>query len=247
MHKQLTALALTALATLPAHAAATTGDLAFTSFNADEDGWSMVTFVDIAANTTIFFTDNEWQGAAFNTGEGYQRWESGSVVIAAGTVIRFSSIQTGSRAASVGTLSGVSGSLDLNQNVDSVYAYLGTAAAPTTFLAAITNTGFGAAATGALTGTNLAASAFELGTSSATNGSDWAQYTGARTGQTTIAGYKALVADKANWTISGDGAFASEVPNTTAFVATPVPEPQTYALMLGGLGLIGWMARRRKA
>jgi hypothetical protein len=26
-----------------------------------------------------------------------------------------------------------------------------------------------------------------------------------------------------------------------------VPEPQTYALMLGGLGLIGWMARRRKA
>lgn len=26
-----------------------------------------------------------------------------------------------------------------------------------------------------------------------------------------------------------------------------VPEPQTYALMLGGLGLVGWMARRRKA
>lgn len=26
-----------------------------------------------------------------------------------------------------------------------------------------------------------------------------------------------------------------------------VPEPETYALMLGGLGLVGWMARRRKA
>lgn len=25
-----------------------------------------------------------------------------------------------------------------------------------------------------------------------------------------------------------------------------VPEPETYALMLGGLGLVGWMARRRK-
>ena len=26
----------------------------------------------------------------------------------------------------------------------------------------------------------------------------------------------------------------------------PVPEPTTYALLLGGLGLVGWMVRRRQ-
>lgn len=33
-----------------------------------------------------------------------------------------------------------------------------------------------------------------------------------------------------------------------AFIpTTPIPEPSTYALMLGGLGLVAWAARRRKA
>jgi hypothetical protein len=32
----------------------------------------------------------------------------------------------------------------------------------------------------------------------------------------------------------------------TADVAAPVPEPETYALMLAGLGVLGWASRRRK-
>ena len=33
---------------------------------------------------------------------------------------------------------------------------------------------------------------------------------------------------------------------TTNAAVTPVPEPETYAMLLLGLGTVGWMARRRK-
>jgi uncharacterized protein YjiK len=42
----------------------------------------------------------------------------------------------------------------------------------------------------------------------------------------------------------------SGTPNSRLFVLNPVaavPEPETYALMLGGLGVTAWAARRRKA
>ncbi len=42
----------------------------------------------------------------------------------------------------------------------------------------------------------------------------------------------------------GDAINAFEASN---FSVTPVPEPETYALMLAGLGVVGFMARRRRA
>ena len=39
-----------------------------------------------------------------------------------------------------------------------------------------------------------------------------------------------------------DGITIAGVPITPA-----IPEPQTYALMLAGLGVVGFMARRRKS
>ena len=34
--------------------------------------------------------------------------------------------------------------------------------------------------------------------------------------------------------------------NSRLFVLTAVPEPETYAMLLAGLGLVGFAARRRK-
>lgn len=44
-------------------------------------------------------------------------------------------------------------------------------------------------------------------------------------------------------------AIANEVSNTTSLyqLTAAVPEPETYAMLLAGLGLVGFMARRRKA
>jgi hypothetical protein len=42
-------------------------------------------------------------------------------------------------------------------------------------------------------------------------------------------------------------AIANEVSNTTSLYSlAPVPEPETYAMLLAGLGLVGWAARHRR-
>jgi hypothetical protein len=41
-------------------------------------------------------------------------------------------------------------------------------------------------------------------------------------------------------------AIANEVSNTTTvYQLAAVPEPETYAMLLAGLGLVGFMARRK--
>ena len=243
------ALALAVAATLPA-SALTTGDLAFTAFNADEDGFAMVALANVAANTKVYFSDNEWSGTAFNTGESFSSWTSGAAVVNAGTVIRFSKTDSATLlAATVGTLAretvALSANWGLSQAADTLYAYLGSSAtAPTTFLSAISSGTFGNAADGSLinTGLSIGAGAVQL-----SNSSDFAEYSGSRVGQASFAGYKALISNVDQWTDSGDGTFINNVPDTTAFSVTAVPEPESYALMLSGLAAIGLLVGRRRA
>ncbi|MHC5597332.1 MAG: hypothetical protein ACYTXC_15560 [Nostoc sp.] len=69
--------------------ALTQGDIGFISFNADEDGWSIVTFVDIDPNTNIYFSDGTASSpTAIGNTESSFLWNTGSQTIAAGTVVR---------------------------------------------------------------------------------------------------------------------------------------------------------------
>jgi len=46
---------------------------------------------------------------------------------------------------------------------------------------------------------------------------------------------------------TSSGATAATYTGTATFAAGPIPEPASWALMIGGLGLVGGMMRRRRA
>ena len=257
MYKKLLATAIL-LTISNAHAAVTSaGDIAFTAFNADEDGWAITTFVDIAANSSIYFSDNEWNGSAIGSGgafidanEGNTLWTTGASLISAGSVIRFSNVDKASRAVSVGSITTgtLSSTIALGNSNETIYAFLGSSGtSPTTFLAAITNGNFTTPTDGVLTGTGLAQSinAIRLNANNPAATPDYAEYNGVRTGLSSLDAYKPLVADVANWTVdTTNGIYTTTIPNTTAFTA-PVPEPETYSLLLAGLGLVSFISRRK--
>lgn len=207
------------------------GDLAFTTLNADEDGWAMVALAEIPTNTTVYFTDNEWDGTNFNSGEGYHQWLSGAAPIAPGTLIRFSAIDNITNlAASVGTLTRatVAGSINygLSATEESVFAYQATAITnASTFIAAVCTTSFGTATAGVLTNTGLSVGNGAIQAAFA-GGSDFLEYTNSRSGQASFAAYLPMVCNVTNWLVdTANGVFATTLPNTNAFTimaGTPV-------------------------
>ena len=51
-----------------------------------------------------------------------------------------------------------------------------------------------------------------------------------------------------DFAVGNNGSFYyGSTPLSVQINSAPVPEPSSYALLLGGLGLMGWMAKRRRA
>lgn len=221
------------------------GHIAFTGFNADAaDDLAFVLLVSASPGQKIWFSDNEWSGTAFNTGESYYSWTAPAGGVAAGTVITLNNINSGSPTSLIGTGAGetVAGSANPGVSItdEAIYAYLATdAITPTTFLALIANED--TTVPYSLTNTGLSEAA---GTAIIFTGDeDGMRYTGPRNTGTSFSAYLALLGDKTNnWqTTIFDGTDFLPL-NTTGF--TTVPEPGS--VMLGSLPLLGFMLRRRR-
>jgi autotransporter passenger strand-loop-strand repeat protein len=203
--------------------ALTAGSIAFTGFNGDgNDNLSFVALTDIPQGTVINFTDSNWNGTSFASGSSSEStiaWTATSAV-ASGTVIDINNIGKGTFGASAGTVTFTNANnTGLSNDSEVVYAYVGSASAPT-FLAAISNVGY-ATGDGTLTGTGLVAGQTAV---SFTGGLDIVGYNGPRSGLASFADYLAAIGNTANWQTqngSGDQSTDGSAPNapfpTTAF------------------------------
>jgi hypothetical protein len=179
------------------------GDIAFVGYNTDggTDAFAFVLLKDINAGTSVRFTDKEWTGTAFNTGESDLLWTASSN-LSAGTIVTIQP-DSGTPLASSGALTGSGGGL--SKSGEQLFAFTGTVAAPGTFLAAI---GMGSGNGGLVTaGADLSATSFvPAGLSLGVNAVNFAQinakYTGVLTG--TADELRAAIADASHWSSVGD-------------------------------------------
>ncbi|GLB52263.1 hypothetical protein NBRC110019_13020 [Neptunitalea chrysea] len=227
---------LTCLSTVVAFAQLSPGDMSFVGFNADaDDDFAIVTFVDIPANTLIFFCDSEWNGSNFGTDENDFYWDSGNAVIPAGTVITFTELTGSNTASSYGTINGSPGGI--SGSSEAIFAYHATVAqprVPTGFICAVANSSAGY---GDLSNTGLTEGTNAL---TLTSGTDIAEYNGPRTGLD-VSGYQLAINNLINMDMqddSGDQSNDGTTPdlpfNTTAFVisSTDTTTPQVASVMV---------------
>jgi uncharacterized repeat protein (TIGR01451 family) len=230
------ALILALLLLLTSHVAAAgtdlqPGDIAIIGFNADNpDEFAFVLLTDVAASTTITFTDNGWQADnTFRGNEGHSVWTA-ATALSAGAVVN----------APVGTMA-------FSASGDQILAYQGADSSPS-FIYAVNSEGTGWQSDATSSNTSALPSGLTDGaTAIALNEIDNAKYDVGNGTAGTKAALLALISNNANWVGSDsarqDLAFApftvTTGPNTdleldkTVSAANPDPgDTITYTLYL---------------
>ena len=199
------------------------GDISFIAFNGDgNDEFAFVALANIPANTSIWFTDNEWDGDSFNNiHEGEIEWSHTSILPAGSIVV----IQ-GNSGTLVSGLGSISGSgINLVVSNETLYALLSQPlddriVMPTTgFLAGISNDDSGSG--GTLEGTGLTS-----GTNFIDFDDDYDGYkfTGSREGQASFSDYLPLIMNTTNWQIeTSDGTLILPISTTSFTIGAATP------------------------
>ncbi len=186
-----------------------TGDIAFTAFNADgDDDFAIVALADIPANTTIYFSDNEpnSDGTGFlDYNEGQIKWATGGSTISSGTIVVFTDTNSDANSsfgASTGTLSDPFGrDPNLSADGDALYAVEGSdngsAITVSAWLAGIQNGSGNEGSNFSQTGLTTGSTFIDFYSSGSPDGG---YYSGDRQGQSSFSGYLTLLGDNSKWT-----------------------------------------------
>ncbi len=237
MKKKLLIIILLLFATVKFNFGQANGDVCIIGMNSDNpDKVLLVTLTDIAPSTVIYLTDNEWDGTAWITGEGFKSFTVSASGLVAGDVVELDLTNNTVTPTTDGNVASVAGSFALGTGGDQLYIYLGTDEnTPTTFLFALnTAGGWG---TNELLNTGLTDGVNALTFPSST---DDVEYTAYRTGYD-AAGYKTFIADVSTDWVTSSSAFTFDL---TDFVIsgndqTSTVTAPTTQLVAGTISSIG--------
>ena len=216
------------------------GTIAFTGFNADaNDGIAFVVLEAIPAGTTIIFSDREWTGAAFNSGEGSWNWTAPAGGVTAGTVVTLDNISDSDGvpiSTNIGVAAGGSG---IGSSGEIVYAYIGADAdTPSAFLTALASNTF-VVDGGTLAGTGLTDGIDAISFGIVDADTDVASYNGGRSGEDDFASYAALINNTANWlTQDGTGDQSADGTAPDAPFSTQAFELAAPGNIFGGIEIL---------